>query len=197
MTDPLAFVLACMAVLFVPGPTNTLLATSGAACGVRRSLHLPWAELIGYTIAIWTMALLIAPIVHASPLIAKALRLACAGYLIWSAVHLWREGASALTSSQPVGFRRVLVVTLLNPKGMLFAFVIIPHLGQRDIEAAFPYLVGHMIITLTASIFWISLGALAGGAARVRFDAGAIRRVGASALGVFGLLLTGSVLQAG
>lgn len=197
MTDPIAFALACMAILFVPGPTNTLLATSGAACGVRRSLHLPAAELIGYTIAICTLALLVAPIVHASPVVSKALRLACAGYLIWSAIHLWREGANALTSSEPVGFWRVLTVTLLNPKGLLFAFVIIPHLSERDVPAALPYLAAHAAITLAASISWIGFGALIGAGARARFDAGLIRRVGASALGVFGLLLSSSVLQTG
>lgn len=197
MTDPIAFVLACLAVLCVPGPTNTLLATSGAASGVRRSLHLPAAELIGYTLSIWTLALLVAPIVHASPFVSKALRLACAGYLIWSAVHLWREGASALTSSEPVSFGRVLTVTLLNPKALLFAFVIIPHLSQRDIPAALPYLAAHAAITVAASISWISLGALIRAGARTRLDAGVIRRVAASALGVFGLLLSSSVLQTG
>lgn len=197
MLDPLAFMLACMAVLFVPGPTNTLLATSGAACGMRCSLHLPAAELIGYTIAIWALALLIAPIVHAWPLVAKALRLACAAYLIWSAIQLWREGANALTSSEPVSFQRVLVATLLNPKGLLFAFVIIPHLSQRDIPAALPYLAAHAAITLAASLSWIGFGALIGAGARTRLDAGVIRRAGASALGLFGLILSSSALHWG
>jgi threonine/homoserine/homoserine lactone efflux protein len=186
-----------MAVLLVPGPTNTLLATSGAVSGVRRSLPLPAAELIGYTLSIWTLALFVAPIVQASPLISKALRLACAAYLIWSAVHLWREGANALTSKEPVGFWRVLSVTLLNPKGLLFAFVIIPHLSARDLQAAAPYLAAHSAITVAASFSWITFGALVGAGARTRVDAGFIRRVGASALGVFGLLLSTSVLRAG
>ncbi len=99
MTDPIAFLLACAAVLFVPGPTNTLLATSGAAGGFRRSALLPLAELSGYPIAIWVLALLVAPLVHASPVLSIVLRLTCGAYLVWSAIHLWREGASALTSA--------------------------------------------------------------------------------------------------
>lgn len=197
MTDPIAFFLACVAVLFVPGPTNTLLATSGAAGGVRRSLPLPLAELIGYSIAIWTMALLIAPFVQQSSLLSNALRLACAGYLIWSAIHLWREGADALASSEPISFMRILIVTLLNPKGALFAFVIIPHLAARDFTAAWPYLAVHASITLAASLFWIGLGALVGKGMRAHTGAGVIRRVGASALGVFGILLTSATLRAG
>lgn len=197
MTDPLAFLLACAAVLFVPGPTNTLLATSGAACGFKRSLMLPLAELVGYTISIWTLALLVAPLVNGSPLISIVLRGACGAYLIWSAVDLWREGSNALTSSEPVSFQRVLVTTLLNPKGALFAFVIVPHLGERNFTAAFPYLFGHAIITIAASLTWIAAGAAIGADARERVGAGLIRRLGASALGVFGLLLSSSVLMSG
>ena len=40
MTDPFAFALAVLALLGTPGPTNTLLATAGAAAGWRRSLRL-------------------------------------------------------------------------------------------------------------------------------------------------------------
>jgi threonine/homoserine/homoserine lactone efflux protein len=197
VTDPLAFFLACAAVLFVPGPTNTLLATSGAASGFQRSLTLPAAELLGYTISIWTLALLVTPIVDASPVVSLVLRGACGAYLIWSAVHLWREGSSALTSTEPVSFQRIFVATLLNPKAALFALVIIPYLGQREFVAATPYLLGHAAITISASMAWIALGAALGIGARSRFDAGIIRRVGASALGVFGLILSSSVLMAG
>jgi threonine/homoserine/homoserine lactone efflux protein len=196
MTDPIAFVLACAAVLFVPGPTNTLLATSGAAAGFQRSLALPLAELIGYTISIWTLTLLVAPLVNASPLVSIALRGACGVYLIWSAIGLWRESSSALKSAEPVSFRRVLVTTLLNPKAALFGLVIIPYLGERKFAAALPYLAAHAAFTLTASVTWIAAGALVGKGARNHFGAGLIRRIGASALGLFGFILSSSALMA-
>jgi threonine/homoserine/homoserine lactone efflux protein len=197
MTNAISFFLACAAVLFVPGPTNTLLATSSAASGIRRSLPLPLAELGGYTTAIWTLALLVAPLVHASPIISIVLRLACGAYLVWSAVHLWREGSSALTSNKPVSFRRVFVTTLLNPKAVLFALVIIPYLGDRKFAAAAPYLAGHALMTLTASLCWIGFGAVIGAGAKTHVGAGVIRRTGASVLGLFGILLASSVLPIG
>jgi threonine/homoserine/homoserine lactone efflux protein len=197
MTEPLAFFLACAAVLFVPGPTNTLLATSGAAGGFRRSILLPIAELSGYTIAIWTLALLVGPLVNGSPVLSVVLRLACGAYLVWSAIHLWREGASALTSTEPVSLGRVFVTTLLNPKAILFALVIIPYLGERKFAAAAPYLIGHALMTMTASVCWISFGALVGAGAKAHVGAGVIRRTGASVLGLFGVLLASSTLPIG
>lgn len=52
MTDPILFAFAVIAILATPGPTNALLATAGAANGLRRSLPLVPAELAGYLIAI-------------------------------------------------------------------------------------------------------------------------------------------------
>ena len=197
MTDPIAFALACLALLSAPGPTNTLLATSGAIGGFIRSLPLILAELCGYSLAILSLAFLIAPLLNVSPMISVVLRLACGAYLIWSAVDLWREGSNALTSGEPVSFRRVFLATLLNPKAIVFALVLIPHLGEQRLVAAAPYLIGLAIMEAIVALGWIGAGALIGDGARGRFGAGAIRRTGASVLGLFGLILSSSVLPFG
>mgnify|MGYP006894100190 CR=1 FL=1 len=59
MTDPIAFVLAVIGLLATPGPTNTLLAASGAAVGFRRSLHLILAEAAGYLCSILVLAVML------------------------------------------------------------------------------------------------------------------------------------------
>ncbi len=96
-----------------------------------------------------------------------------------------------------MSFGRVFVTTLLNPKAILFALLIIPNLGERRFVAALPYLIGHALLTLTASLCWISAGAAIGAGAKVHVGAGVIRRTGASVLGVFGILLASSVLPIG
>ncbi len=196
MIDPIAFFLATLALLSTPGPTNTLLATSGAVAGFRRSLPLILAEQAGYAISIALLSLVVLPLVSGSPLVSIGLRLACGAYLVWSAVHLWREGSSQLTRSEPVRFRRVLVTTLLNPKGLIFALAVVPYLGEREYLRAAPYLLGLFALIVAVALCWIATGAVIRAGASSRLNAGVIRKAGAGVLGLFGVLLSLSVLQA-
>lgn len=195
MTDPVAFLLASLALLATPGPTNTLLATSGAAAGFMRSIKLILAEQAGYAISILTLALVVLPMMQGAPFVSVGLRLACAAYLVWSAWHLWREGSSQLSSSEPVKARRVFVTTLLNPKCIVFALAIIPHLGERRVAEAIPYLVGLSALIVGVACGWIATGAAVRAGAAGRIDPGLIRKTGAAVLAVFGVLLSVSVLQ--
>lgn len=194
MTDPIAFALACLALLATPGPTNTLLATSGAAAGFRRSVPLMGAELAGYAISIGALALIVGPLLQGSPVIAIVLKLACGAYLVWSAWQLWREGSDQLVSGEPVKFRRVFVTTLLNPKGVVFALVLIPYLGERRIVEAAPYLIGLAGLMVVVASAWIGTGAALRAGASGRLNSGVIRKLGASVLAIFGVLLSVSVL---
>ena len=60
--DVLPFVAGTVSLLAIPGPTNTLLAASGASVGWSRSLHLLAAELGGYMLAILALRALLAPL---------------------------------------------------------------------------------------------------------------------------------------
>ena len=194
MTDWIAFLFASLALLASPGPTNRLLAASGAAAGFIGSLKLLLAESAGYAIAIAVIALLIGPAVAGSPLAGTILKLVASAWLIWSAWQLWREGSDSLARAEPVKFVRVFVTTLLNPKAIVFALVIVPHLKEGRIAEALPYLIALLLLVACVAVCWIGTGAAI--RATQRTDAGLMRKIGAAALALFGVLLSSSALAA-
>jgi threonine/homoserine/homoserine lactone efflux protein len=157
MTDPLAFTLAVLALLGTPGPTNTLLAASGAIAGFRPSLRLVAAELAGYALAGAALHLLLGDAVGGSAEMQTALRWGVGAYLAFTAFRLWRYG-SGTAGGGAVTFRQVFVTTLLNPKAMAFAFVILPFTAPG---APF-YLGAFAAMIVMAGTGWIAAGAWAG-----------------------------------
>ena len=190
MEDPLLFVLAVLAILGTPGPTNTLLATSGAAAGARASLALVPAEAAGYLIAILTLGLALGPAVAASPLLATGLRLAVGSYLLLLAVRLWRSGGAALVEGRVVTPRQVFTTTLLNPKALAFALGVVPFGAPRP----HLYLLGFLGMLVAVAVCWIAAGVALGRAAAGAGRAGVVPRVGAAAVAAFALVLVSGPL---
>jgi hypothetical protein len=106
------FVVASASLLAIPGPTNTLLATSGASIGLRRSAHLLAAELGGYLSTIAILRFFLGPWIAATPTLGGALRMAVAIYLIFLAIKLWRHGNRQTYEGAPITFYRVFITTL-------------------------------------------------------------------------------------
>jgi threonine/homoserine/homoserine lactone efflux protein len=61
MTEGLSFIFAAALLLSAPGPTNMLLATSGAISGWRDAIPLLTAECLGYLISIGVMISIVVP----------------------------------------------------------------------------------------------------------------------------------------
>jgi len=186
MTDPILFGIAVIAILATPGPTNTLLATSGAGNGLRRSLPLIPAELAAYLIAIMAIGFLIGPIIASVPMLAAALRLAVAAYLTVLALRLWRRGAADIVRNRLVRPRDVFVTTLLNPKAIIFATGVIP-LHHPDSAA---YVAVFCIVLALISLSWIGIGVVIARGMLSPAGSAIVPRVGATALWAFAAILT-------
>ncbi|MFT0860959.1 LysE family translocator [Ancylobacter sp. G4_0304] len=189
MSDPLLFVLAVLALLGTPGPTNTLLATAGASDGLGRALMLVPAEAAGYLIAITTLGLALGPMVTAVPALGLALRVAVGLYLIWMALKLWRGGA-ANAGERVITPARVFLTTLLNPKAMVFALGVVPFGHQR----VGLYLAGFTVLAMLVALGWVGLGAVLGRAAAAGGCSRLVPRLGAAAVTAFAALMLGSPL---
>lgn len=165
MTNPLLFIAAVLSLLATPGPTNTLLATSGAVDGFRRSLPLLLAELAGYLIAVSLIGFLLRPVLLAMPVLGIALKLAVTLYLLYVALKLWRSGALAQSQARAVTAPALFVATLLNPKAIIFALSILPF-GHPQLV---PYLAGFATLVVSVGAIWIGIGRAAGAAAGTRY----------------------------
>jgi threonine/homoserine/homoserine lactone efflux protein len=188
MTDLWLFLLAVLTILGTPGPTNTLLATAGAAAGLRPSLHLLFAELSGYLISIGLIRAVLGPIFAAAPMIAIALKIVVAIYLVWVAIEVWRKTLS-VEQGRAVTFQRVFIATLLNPKALIFALAIFP----REPLIPTAHLAIFVVSVGLCGFSWIAAGRTLG-AATGEHGARIIPRVAAVALGGFAGLILYSAL---
>jgi len=146
--------------LAMPGPTNTLLATSGASVGVRRSLPLIVAELAGYGLAIGVLRFVLGPLIGNVPALGTAMGLGVAFYLLTVAASLWRHGAAEVRDTTPVSLAQVFTTTTLNPKAIIFAFTLLPL--ENGIFELLPWLAVLAAQITLIGIGWIFLGAVIG-----------------------------------
>lgn len=189
MTDPFLFIAAVLVLLGTPGPTNTLLATSGATAGVRRSLPLLVGELAGYLIAVGTIRVVLGPVIHSYPLVGIGLKAAVVLYLIWTAIRLWRHDAGLTESQATIGMQAVFITTLLNPKALIFSLSIIP---TNDPQLGW-YVLGFALLVPLVGFAWILLGRAIGVAAGDEHT-GMVRKVASVALVGFAGWIVVSVL---
>jgi threonine/homoserine/homoserine lactone efflux protein len=193
MPDPLSFALAVIFVLAMPGPTNTLLATAAATSGLRNCWPLMPAEMAGYAISIGTLVTLVRPIAETSSTAGTLLRIFCAGYLFYMAWRLWQASEERRTAS--IRFPHVFITTLLNPKGLVFAFLIFPPVGT-SLWVQSRFLGLFMGICAVICACWLSLGAVIGSQAGSFVTPMTFRRGAAIALSCFAcfmlLLVTGA-----
>jgi threonine/homoserine/homoserine lactone efflux protein len=153
------FLAEVFGVLAMPGPTNSLLFVSGATRGLRASLSLPFAELTAYLISLSMLLLVVGPAAKGHTTVGQLLRVLCSMYLAQMAVWLWRSGTPLVDAGHPITFPRVFLTTLVNPKNLLFAFVIFPA-PQVGFSTMLPCWAGFAAICAAAGYGWVAAGAL-------------------------------------
>lgn len=192
MDNLLPFILAVLALLATPGPTNTLMAAAGAQRGVGRSLPLLTGELGGYAIAITVWIELVGAAAAAQPLVPVIAKLVAVAFLVWSAWKLWANAGHADLSQRGITLGRVFVTTLVNPKALVFAFAIFPHVGFM---ARLPYAGIFALLVIATAIGWITLGTVAARSSAGLLTSSRIERITAVALAVFAMLLAVQTVQ--
>src|SRR5262245_622515 len=119
------FVATSLVILLTPGPTNTVLATCGAAMGFRRGIVMPLAQAIGYMIAV-SFFVLFAQNIRANPTVFLLVKVIAAVWLMYTASRLWIAAFDVHPQTASESFLRVLMTTIINPKAMLVGVILIP-----------------------------------------------------------------------
>ncbi|MGE8645209.1 LysE family translocator [Acinetobacter vivianii] len=155
------FIGLVITILLTPGPTNTLLASSGIQVGLRKSLLLIPAEAVGYIIAITAWGLLIGKVSATLPLLPTFLKLLSAAYIVFLAIKLWRTANQDVVLNQPtIRPKELLCATLLNPKALLFASAIFPAAAWKSQDIYMAHMSTFVGLILPIALFWISVGAM-------------------------------------
>lgn len=155
------FVGLVITILLTPGPTNTLLASSGIQSGIRNSLRLIPAEALGYLIAISIWGLIIGTVSKKFPMIPVILKLFSAAYIFYLAVKLWRTATVQEDFTQPsIRPRELFLATLLNPKALLFATAIFPVFVWQSATAYSAHMLTFLLLILPIAFFWIMIGSV-------------------------------------
>ncbi len=194
MIDEVSFMIGALALLATPGPTNTLLATSGATCGFSKSLVLLCGELLGYLIAIAVLIAAVGPIVALMPAVGFALRIAVGLYLLRAAWMLWQQTEVTLLGRRAITIQRVFVTTLLNPKAIIFAFTLIPFGARGDLTKSLPWLGVLSLLIAIIGTCWIAAGMVVQRSVTGGVGAQVCCRTGAIALTLFAALIGGSAV---
>lgn len=192
MSDLVPFVVAVLALLATPGPTNTLMAAAGAQRGVVRSLPMLAGELSGYLIAITVWIELVGAVAATQPLVPVIAKFVAAAFLLWSAWKLWRNAGHADLAQRGITLSRVFATTLINPKALVFAFAIFPHVG---LVQRVPYLGVFATLVVATAIGWMALGTLAARSSAGLLTSSRVERITAVALAVFATLLVVQTVQ--
>lgn len=152
----LPFALSVALILAVPGPTNALLSASGGTKDLRHAAALIVAEVVAYLTAIAVLRAAGGWAIAVIPGLGPVLQASIAVYLLVVAWQLWKSGTVAAAAESPVGPREIFLVTLMNPKALLFAYGILP--ATLDGVIAAQHAVVFVLTTATVATAWILIG---------------------------------------
>ena len=129
VTDYGSFVVAIIVFLLIPGPGNLALITSTGKGGVRGGVAATLGVILGDQVLMWLAVAGVAAVLSTNPAAFHAVQWLGAGYLAWlgGRMLLAKPGAAPVLHIKPHHYlRQALMITLLNPKAIVFYMAFFP-----------------------------------------------------------------------
>jgi leucine efflux protein len=124
-----AFVAAIIVFLMIPGPGNLALITSTSKGGIRGGLAATLGVILGDQVLMWTAVAGVAAMLASYPVAFAAVQWLGAAYLAYlgGKMLLAKAGDAPILNIQPAHFlRQALLITVLNPKAIMFYMAFFP-----------------------------------------------------------------------
>lgn len=185
VTDLWTYVLGAFGIILLPGPNSLYVLSVATARGVRAGYQGAMGVFVGDTVLLVATALGAASLLRSNPEVFLVVKYVGAAYLAWvglnligAALHQWRSQAAldAPVAEAPANlqhpFKRALVISLLNPKAILFLLsFFVQFIDPSYATPAIPFLILGTIIMVFSAVYLsalIFLGARLAEAFRVR-----------------------------
>ncbi|MFH9673653.1 leucine efflux protein LeuE [Streptomyces sp. NPDC017405] len=194
-------------IVLLPGPNSLYVLSVAARRGVRAGYTAAAGVWCGDTVLMTLSAAGVASLLQANALLFDVVKYAGAGYLTWLAIgmlrtawQLWRtrreqtaEAAAPARTADERPFRRAFVVSLVNPKAILFFVAFFVQFVDPDY--AYPALSFTVLGTIaqTASVLYLS--ALIFGGTRLAAAFRRRKRLAATATSAAGALFLGFAVK--
>ena len=124
-----AFVVAIIVFLLIPGPGNLALITSTSKGGIRGGMAATVGVILGDQVLMWMAVAGVAALLATYPQAFNAVQWLGAGYLAWLGGKMLfaKPGAAPVLNIRPRHYlRQALMITLLNPKAIVFYMAFFP-----------------------------------------------------------------------
>ena len=171
VTDIWTYVLGAIGIILLPGPNSLYVLSVATARGVKAGYQGAFGVFVGDTILLALTALGAASLLNSYPELFLVIKYLGAGYLSWVGLNLlwaaWQKWHNRTTELSPGAqapanlqhpFKRALVISLLNPKAILFLLSFFVQFIDPGYDMpAVPFLILSTIIMVFSALYLSAL----------------------------------------
>lgn len=171
VTDLWTYVFGALGIILLPGPNSLFVLSVATARGIKAGYQGAVGVFVGDTILLMATALGAASLLRSNPALFMVVKYSGAAYLAWMGVNLmgaafqkWRntDAPVAVAQELPVHlahpFKRALVISLLNPKAILFLLSFFVQFIDPTYETpAVPFLILSAIVMAFSALYLSAL----------------------------------------
>lgn len=172
VTDIWTYALGALGIILLPGPNSLFVLSVATARGVKAGYQSAMGVFVGDTVLLSLTALGAASLLHSYPALFMVVKYVGASYLAWLGLNLIRSAwlswrCPAVSPAEAVAdspahlahpFKRALVISLLNPKAILFLLSFFVQFIDPTYETpAVPFLILSAIVMAFSALYLSAL----------------------------------------